>query len=166
MLQKLKIENFTTQSGYQLDLSLSYETFGQQLGEAPVILVNHALTGNSHVSGPDGWWNEIIGDDKCIDTRKYSILSFNIPGNGYDGFLIENYKEFVAQDVARAFLKGLELLEIESLFAIIGGSGRRNWLGNAYASAGNHRAFYSCGFRLEIYRLAYCKLPDSRTNIE
>ena len=122
MLQKLKIENFTTQSGYQLDLSLSYETFGQQLGEAPVILVNHALTGNSHVSGPDGWWNEIIGDDKCIDTRKYSILSFNIPGNGYDGFLIENYKEFVAQDVARAFLKGLELLEVESLFAIIGGS--------------------------------------------
>lgn len=122
MLQKLKIENFTTQSGYQLDLPLSYETFGQQLGEAPVILVNHALTGNSHVSGPDGWWNEIIGDDKCIDTRKYSILSFNIPGNGYDGFLIENYKEFVAQDVARAFLKGLELLEVESLFAIIGGS--------------------------------------------
>ena len=127
MLQKLKIENFTTQSGYQLDLQLSYETFGQQLVEAPVILVNHALTGNSHVSGPDGWWNEIIGDDKCIDTRKYSILSFNIPGNGYDGFLIENYKEFVAQDVARAFLKGLELLEIESLFAIIGGS-----LGNLF----------------------------------
>ncbi|WP_304036421.1 alpha/beta fold hydrolase, partial [Mesonia mobilis] len=122
MLQKLEIKDFTTHSGYQLDLQLSYETFGQNLGEAPVILVNHALTGNSHVSGPDGWWNEIIGDDKCIATRKYSILSFNIPGNGYDGFLIENYKEFVAQDVARSFLVGLKSLGIEQLFAIIGGS--------------------------------------------
>jgi len=122
MLHKLNLPGFKTQSGFQLDLPLSYETFGQQLGTAPVILVNHALTGNSHVSGPDGWWNELIGDDKCIDTRKYSILSFNIPGNGYDGFLIENYKEFVAQDVARAFLEGLKALKINELFAIIGGS--------------------------------------------
>lgn len=122
MLHKLEIQNFKTQSGFQLDLPLSYETFGQQLGTAPVILVNHALTGNSHVSGTDGWWNEIIGDDKCIDTRKYSILSFNIPGNGYDGFLIENYKGFVAQDVARAFLEGIKALGINQLFAIIGGS--------------------------------------------
>ena len=122
MLHKLDLPGFKTLSGFQLDLPLSYEAFGQQLGTAPVILVNHALTGNSHVSGPDGWWNEIIGDDKCIDTRKYTILSFNIPGNGYDGFLIENYKEFVAQDVARSFLEGLKLLKIEQLFAIIGGS--------------------------------------------
>ncbi|RXG21483.1 bifunctional aspartate kinase/homoserine dehydrogenase I [Leeuwenhoekiella aequorea] len=122
MLHKLEVLNFTTQSGYQLNLPLSYETFGQELGTAPVILVNHALTGNSHVSGDEGWWNEIIGENKCIDTNTYSILSFNIPGNGYDGFLIENYKDFVAQDVARSFLEGLKLLNINELFAIIGGS--------------------------------------------
>ncbi|MDP5044701.1 MAG: aspartate kinase, partial [Leeuwenhoekiella sp.] len=122
MVHKLEILNFITQSGYQLDLPLSYETFGQKLGTAPLILVNHALTGNSHVSGEDGWWNEIIGENKCIDTNTYSILSFNIPGNGYDGFLIENYKDFVAQDVARSFLEGLKLLKIKELFAIVGGS--------------------------------------------
>ena len=60
--------------------------------------------------------------DKCIDTKKYTILSFNIPGNGYDKFVIENYKDFVAGDIARIFLNGLQQLEIESLYAIIGGS--------------------------------------------
>ena len=121
-MNTLSIDNFKTQSGYALDLRLSYEHFGQPLHSAPVILVNHALTGNSHVAGDDGWWNSIIGDGKCIDTRSYSVLSFNIPGNGYDGFLIENYKEFVARDIAEIFLKGLELLKIHKLFAIIGGS--------------------------------------------
>ena len=89
---------------------------------APIILVNHALTGNSNVAGKDGWWSDLIGDGKCIDTEKYTILCFNIPGNGFDGFIIENYKDFVAGDIARIFLLGLEQLEIDKLFAIIGGS--------------------------------------------
>ena len=122
MLHTVSITDFTTASGTVLSLPLSYEVFGKPLKKAPVILVNHALTGNSHVAGEDGWWNSIIGDGKCIDTRIYTVLSFNIPGNGYDGFLIENYKDFVAQDIAKVFLKGLEQLGIKELFAVIGGS--------------------------------------------
>ena len=122
MLRTVSIADFTTASGTVLSLPLSYEVFGKPLKKAPVILVNHALTGNSHVAGEDGWWNSIIGDGKCIDTRIYTVLSFNIPGNGYDGFLIENYKDFVAQDIAKVFLKGLEQLGIKELFAVIGGS--------------------------------------------
>ncbi|WP_416445015.1 bifunctional aspartate kinase/homoserine dehydrogenase I [Leeuwenhoekiella sp. A16] len=122
MLHTLSIADFTTLSGHTQTLSLSYEIFGRPLHDAPVILVNHALTGNSHVSGDDGWWNAIIGDGKCIDTTKYTVICFNIPGNGYDGFVIENYKDYVAQDVARAFIIGLEQLKIDKLFAIIGGS--------------------------------------------
>ena len=121
-MKTISIENFKTQSGYTLDLPLSYELFGQPLHTAPVILVNHALTGNSHVAGDDGWWNSIIGDGKCIDTRSYTVISFNIPGNGYDGFLIENYKDFRARDIAEIFLKGLEIIDVQKLFAIIGGS--------------------------------------------
>jgi len=122
MLQKLKIPAFTTLSGYKQDLELSYETFGPTLGSAPVVLVNHALTGNSDVAGEHGWWTDLIGEGKCIDTEKFTVLAFNIPGNGYDGFVIEHYKEFVAGDVARIFLKGLSVLRIERLYAIIGGS--------------------------------------------
>ena len=122
MLHHLKIKNYTTISGITQDIELSYQLFGKTLYSAPIVLVNHALTGNSNVTGKEGWWSALIGDGKCIDTKKYTILSFNIPGNGYDKFVIENYKDFVAGDIAHIFLKGLQQLEIGSLFAVIGGS--------------------------------------------
>lgn len=118
----MAISDFKTLSGSVQEIKLSYQVFGKPLHTAPIILVNHALTGNSNVAGKDGWWSDLIGDGKCIDTEKYTILCFNIPGNGFDGFIIENYKDFVAGDIARIFLLGLEQLEIDKLFAIIGGS--------------------------------------------
>jgi homoserine O-acetyltransferase len=117
------LQNFTTESSalYPL-LPLSFALFGLPLYTAPIVLVNHALTGNAQVTGENGWWNDLIGEGKTIDTTKYSVLSFNIPGNGSDSFSIENYKDFTARDVARIFLKGIEYLKIEQLYAIIGGS--------------------------------------------
>ena len=122
MLHQLQIKKYKTLSGISQDIQLSYQVFGKKLQTAPIILVNHALTGNSNVTGDDGWWSALIGDGKCIDTEKYTILAFNIPGNGHDKFVIENYKDFVAGDVARMFLLGLQQLKVERLFAIIGGS--------------------------------------------
>ena len=122
MLHQFEIKDFTTLSGVSQEISLSYQLFGKPLHEAPIVLVNHALTGNSNVTGPEGWWSALIGEGKCIDTNKYTILAFNIPGNGYDGFVIENYKDFVAGDIAHIFLLGLKKLKIDKLFAMIGGS--------------------------------------------
>ncbi|MEB8346950.1 bifunctional aspartate kinase/homoserine dehydrogenase I [Flavobacteriaceae bacterium KMM 6898] len=122
MLKHLKIKKYTTYSGSSLDISLSYQLFGPELHTAPIVLVNHALTGNSDVAGEHGWWSALIGDDKCIDTKKYTVLCFNVPGNGYDGFVIENYKDFVAKDIANIFLQGLELLDVKRIYALIGGS--------------------------------------------
>ncbi|WP_242082556.1 bifunctional aspartate kinase/homoserine dehydrogenase I [Aestuariivivens sediminis] len=122
-LEHIIISNFTTVSKVLIpEIKLSYQLFGQKLGTAPVVLVNHALTGNSNVAGEDGWWQDLIGVDKVIDTNRYTILAFNIPGNGYDGFVIDNYKDFVARDVASLFLIGLERLNTGKLFAVIGGS--------------------------------------------
>ena len=122
-LQHIKIKNFTTELGASvLELNLSYQVFGKELGTAPIILINHALTGNSEVAGKEGWWQDIVGEEKVIDTTVYTILSFNIPGNGFDGFLIENYKDFIARDIANIFLEGLQYLKISQLFALIGGS--------------------------------------------
>ena len=119
----INILSYTTESGAQCNnIQLSYQLFGKKLGIAPVVLINHALTGNSNVSGKNGWWSNIVGKNKVIDTDKYTVLSFNIPGNGFDGYLIENYKDFVARDIAKLFLIGLEKLKINNLFAIIGGS--------------------------------------------
>ncbi|GGG95747.1 homoserine O-acetyltransferase [Polaribacter pacificus] len=122
-LSHIQLLNFSTEKGNQIDsISLSYELFGPALGTAPVVLVNHALTGNSTVCGAAGWWSDLIGPQKVIDTHKYSILAFNIPGNGYDGQQIENYKDWQCKDVARLFLEGLKALNIKQLFAVIGGS--------------------------------------------
>ncbi|WP_271406900.1 bifunctional aspartate kinase/homoserine dehydrogenase I [Tenacibaculum soleae] len=123
-LAHINIVDFTTESGVLLsEIALSYQFFGEKLGTAPVVLINHALTGNSNVADvTDGWWKELIGKNKAVNTQKYTVLCFNIPGNGYDGFLIENYKDFIARDIAKVFLIGLEKLKIKQLFALIGGS--------------------------------------------
>jgi homoserine O-acetyltransferase len=122
-LKHIIIQNFNSEKGDVFsELKLSYELFGQPLHTAPVVLINHALTGNSNVAGKDGWWTDLVGKEKVINTNNYTILSFNIPGNGYDGFVIENYKDFEARDIAKIFLLGLKELKIQSLFALIGGS--------------------------------------------
>lgn len=119
----LTITNFTTESGaFYATLNLSYQVFGPALHTAPIVVVNHALTGNSQVIGATGWWNDLIGPAKTIDTQKYTVLAFNVPGNGFDGSVIESYLDFTARDVAQLFNLGLQQLEINGVYAIIGGS--------------------------------------------
>ena len=89
------------------------------------MLVNHALTGNSTVTGEMGWWKNLIGENKTIDTNYYTVLAFDIPGNGYDSIeenLISNYRDYTARDIAQLFWLGLQELGVENLFAVIGGS--------------------------------------------
>jgi len=122
-LKHIKITDFVPAKGSKgQDVNLSYQLFGKKLYSAPIVLVNHALTGNSDVAGENGWWNDLVGKNKVIDTDQFTILSFNIPGNGFDGFVIENYKDFVARDIAKLFLLGLSKLGINEIFALIGGS--------------------------------------------
>lgn len=121
-LQHLKLKNHQLVSGKILDIDLSYQLFGKDLHSAPIVLVNHALTGNSNVAGENGWWNSLIGENKIIDTHTFSVICFNIPGNGFDGNLIENYQDFTPKDIANIFLKGLSFLNISKLHTLIGGS--------------------------------------------
>ena len=122
-INQIQIQNFITESGAHYPIiNLSYQVFGPNLNTAPIVLVNHALTGNSQVIGEQGWWNDLIGESKTIDTLKYTVLAFNVPGNGYDGFGIENYQDFNARDIAQLFNQGIKALQITQLFAIIGGS--------------------------------------------
>lgn len=124
-LHFINIPKYITNSGKEIDIVLSYQLFGKPLGTAPIVLINHALTGNSNVSGQEGWWKNLVGEEKCIDTNQYTILAFNIPGNGFDGNkenLIDNYYDFIARDIASIFELGLQELKIQHLFAVIGGS--------------------------------------------
>ncbi len=101
---------------------LSFQFFGQDYLTTPVILVNHPLTGDSRVTGEFGWWKNLIGKGKTIDTEKYAVIAFNIPGNGFDGVMIEDYESWNSGNIARYFYEGLTQLGIKDLYAVIGGS--------------------------------------------
>ena len=122
-VKTISINNFNTDSGIVYDkIDLHYQHFGQSFEHAPVVLINHSLTGDSNVAGQKGWWSEIVGSNLTIDTLHYSILAFNIPGNGANDYTLENYNDFHTGDIAEIFYQGLQVLGIHKLFAIIGGS--------------------------------------------
>lgn len=120
---KIVIERFVSECGAELsNLVLTYELSGLELGTAPVVLVNHALTGNSHVAGPDGWWADLIGPSKAIPVEKYTVLCFDIPGNCFKSEPLPSPDVLNLRDVAKVFLLGIERLGIKKLKAIIGAS--------------------------------------------
>ena len=122
-IKTISILDFKTHSGAVFDsIKLYYQQFGKQIGTAPVVLVNHSLTGDSKLTGEGGWWNEMIGPDKIIDTNRYTVLGFNIPGNGVMDQTFSNPEDFHAGDIAFLFLKGLNALDVKFLHALIGGS--------------------------------------------
>ena len=122
-LKHILLEDFETLTGSKIKkIQISYQVFGKELGSAPVILVNHALTGNSLVSGINGWWSEIIGFEKPIDTTKYSVLCFNIPGNGFNENNFDFNLDLNLGDIALLFIKAIDKLKLTKLHAIIGGS--------------------------------------------
>lgn len=66
---------------------LVYETYGELNGaRSNAVLVCHALSGNHHLAGfyadnpkSVGWWNNMIGSGKSIDTRKFFVVGVNNP---------------------------------------------------------------------------------------
>lgn len=69
-------------------VTMAYETFGKlNADRSNAVLVLHALTGDGHVTGDTapgqstpGWWPDIIGPGKIIDTDRYFVLAPNILG--------------------------------------------------------------------------------------
>ena len=115
-------ENFRLSSGQNVSLSLSYQTFGLKLGKAPLVVVNHSLTGDSNISGDKGWWSELIGSKKMIDTDKFCVMCINIPGNIKEkrGFNYGN--KWILHDVAKLFVQLLKNLGVRKVHSLIGGS--------------------------------------------
>ncbi len=170
MLKSRNISNFVTQSGHVCDLQITYQLFGQPLGDAPVVLVNHALTGNSEVCGEHGWWRDLIGIDKVIDTTIVTVLAIDIPGNGYDGHpynLILEYKEFHIRDIAILQYNIIKYLDIHNIYACIGGSlgGQIAWeLAALHPHLIEHLIPVATDWKATDWVIAQCKIQDSILN--
>ena len=162
-LANIAFEQYATLSGEQMDLQLSYKLFGLPLGSAPVVLVNHSLTGDADVAGENGWWSELIGDGKVIDTHQYTILAFNFPGNGVDNNLIDNYEHLVLRDIAYLFKAALDELGIDKLYAAIGGSigGALVWeMGASFPELIENLIPVACDWKTSSWVLANTLLQD------
>lgn len=84
-------EQIVLESGSPLGpITIAYETYGQLAEDkSNVVLIEHAFSGDSHVachkdSGEEasrpGWWDNMVGPGKGIDTDKYFVICSNILG--------------------------------------------------------------------------------------
>ena len=108
-LSYINVRDVEIYSGRKVDFQLSYQNFGKDFKSFPVIVINHSLTGNSNVSGNEGWWKDLVGDDKLIDTKKFAVISFNIPGNCFGEEINDFVDELILGDVAKVFNKAISL---------------------------------------------------------
>ncbi len=116
-------------------ITLAYETFGELNPEkSNAILVLHALTGDSHAAGEDGWWSNLIGEGKGINTDKYFVICSNILGGcrgstGPSSINLKTNKPYgisfppvTVCDMVNAQRHLIDYLGIEKLLAVVGGS--------------------------------------------
>jgi homoserine O-acetyltransferase len=123
-------------------IRVAYETYGQLSAERDnAIFVCHALTGDAHVAGlhsatsrKPGWWDELVGPGKGLDTNRYFVICANVLGGcqgttGPNGVDPATGKPFGSRfpfltvgDFVQVHSALVRHLGIEKLLAIIGGS--------------------------------------------
>jgi homoserine O-acetyltransferase len=133
---------FTFDNGQTLPgFTLRYETYGQlNATRDNTILICHALSGDHHCAGlhpgdrKPGWWNNLIGPGKAVDTRRFFVVCANVLGGcvGSTGPSSPNpetgqpygvaFPFVTIRDMVRSQKLLLNHLGVVSLYAAIGGS--------------------------------------------
>ncbi len=128
--------------GVKLDkFEIAFETYGKlDDKKTNAILVFHALsgdqfvTGTNKVTGKDGWWNLVVGDNKPIDTKKYFVICANVIGGcmgstGPKEICKETGKPYglsfpviTIKDMVKAQAYLLDHLGIKKTLSVLGGS--------------------------------------------
>ena len=122
-------------------VNVAYETYGKINNEkSNAILVCHALSGDAHAGGwhkedeKPGWWDIIIGPGKALDTDKFFVICSNVLGGckGTTGPSSINsntgkpygldFPFITVKDMVNVQKMLLDHLDIDKLFAVVGGS--------------------------------------------
>ena len=81
-LQAASLGPITLEGGATLpELTVAYRHDGPPPGEAPQVLVVHALTGSADAAGD--WWEPLIGEGRALDTREVGVVCANLLGGRY-----------------------------------------------------------------------------------
>ena len=121
---------------------LAYETYGAlNPDKSNAVLVLHALNASHHLAGlyagqdkSDGWWDNMIGPGKPLDTNRFFVIGINNPGScfGSTGPMHINpgngqiygadFPVFTVEDWVDAQARLLDVMGIRTLAAVMGGS--------------------------------------------
>ena len=124
------------------DYHLSYETYGSLNAErSNAVLICHALNASHHVAGSyagqaksEGWWDNMIGPGKPVDTNRFFVIGVNNLGScfGSTGPMHTNpdtgriygadFPVVTVEDWVDSQARLVEALGIRQLAAVMGGS--------------------------------------------
>ena len=131
------------QSGASIrDYALSYETYGElNVDKSNAVLICHALNASHHVAGryagedkSEGWWDNMIGPGKPVDTNRFFVIGVNNLGSCFgstgpmhlnpDTGLVygADFPVMTVEDWVEAQARLLDALGIKQLAAVMGGS--------------------------------------------
>jgi homoserine O-acetyltransferase len=136
-------EPFVFDSGQTLPgFTLRYETYGRlNAARDNTVLICHALSGDHHCAGINtladrkpGWWNNLVGPGKAVDTNKFFVICSNVLGGcqgstGPSSINPATGKKYgitfpfvTIRDMVRAQKRLMDHLKLPMLYAAIGGS--------------------------------------------
>ena len=132
------------QSGAVLrDYDLAFETYGSlNANRSNAVLICHALNASHHVAGvyagkehSEGWWDNMIGPGKPVDTNRFFVIGVNNLGScfGSTGPMHPNpdmpgrvygadFPVVTVEDWVDAQARLLDAMGITQLAAVMGGS--------------------------------------------
>ncbi len=127
--------------GVLKEVEVAYEECGAPLNGKNAIYICHALTGDAHVAGirpgedkPSGWWDDMIGPGRAIDTNRFHVICANVLGGctGTTGPMSINpdtgkpygssFPQYTFDDAVDVFRMFLAQLGVKKLAVLIGGS--------------------------------------------
>lgn len=120
---------------------IAYQTYGALNAErSNAVLICHALTGDQHVAndhpvtGKPGWWTQMVGPGRPIDTDRFFVICANVLGGcmGTTGPASTepatgrayglDLPVLTIRDMVRSQAALVDALGIDRLFAVVGGS--------------------------------------------
>ncbi len=134
---------FAVESGDTLrDVTVAYETWGELDPDGSnAVLVLHAWTGDSHAAGraerghpTPGWWDDVVGPGKYIDTDRWYVVCPNVLGGcqGSTGPASPHpddgrpygsrFPVVTIRDMVRAQMRLMNHLGVGQWAAVVGGS--------------------------------------------